>query len=125
MPRLSLKLNQENQKAYSAEFRGSAVKLATESDQSIAQTAKDLGINVNTLHRTSGRSIYREPPQSGLCRRHHLRSYSGKLAVSINLEYFYPCPKSIKPIVTGKRRTDQLKLSGVQIKKWGFKSTPE
>lgn len=34
---------------YTAEFRASAVKLATESDQSIAQTAKDLGINVNTL----------------------------------------------------------------------------
>src|SRR5690606_31055005 len=44
------KMNQEKQKVYSAEFRASAVKLANESDQSIAQTAKDLGINVNTLH---------------------------------------------------------------------------
>jgi transposase len=44
------KMNQEKQKVYSAEFRASAVKLATESDQSIAQTAKDLGINVKTLH---------------------------------------------------------------------------
>jgi transposase len=43
-------MNQEKQKVYSAEFRASAVKLATESDQSIAQTAKDLGINVKTLH---------------------------------------------------------------------------
>lgn len=44
------KMNQEKQKVYSMEFRASAVKLANESDQSIVQTAKDLGINVNTLH---------------------------------------------------------------------------
>ena len=45
-------MNQEKQKAkiYSAEFRASSVKLAIDSDQPIAQTAKDLGINPNTLH---------------------------------------------------------------------------
>jgi transposase len=36
--------------AYTAEFRASAVKLAIESDQPIAETAKNLGINANTLH---------------------------------------------------------------------------
>ena len=38
-------MNQEKQKAkvYSAEFRESSVKLAIDSDQPIAQTAKDLG----------------------------------------------------------------------------------
>jgi|TARA_B100000959_G_C14937141_1_gene606221 transposase len=35
---------------YSAEFRESAVKLAIESDQPKAATARELGINVNTLH---------------------------------------------------------------------------
>ena len=35
---------------YSSEFRASAVKLAMESDQSTAQTARDLGINANTLY---------------------------------------------------------------------------
>lgn len=35
---------------YTAEFRESAVKLATETDQPIAQTARDLGVNENTLH---------------------------------------------------------------------------
>jgi transposase len=35
---------------YTAEFRASAVKLANESDKPITQVAKDLGINVNTLH---------------------------------------------------------------------------
>ena len=35
---------------YTSEFKESAVKLATESDQPIAQTARDLGLNCNTLH---------------------------------------------------------------------------
>lgn len=35
---------------YSAEFKESAVKLAVESDQSVAQTARDLDVNANTLH---------------------------------------------------------------------------
>ena len=45
-------MNQENRKLkiYSAEFRASSVKLAIDSDLPIAQTAKDLGINPNTLH---------------------------------------------------------------------------
>ena len=45
-------MNQEKQKVkvYSAEFRESSVKLAIGSDQPIAQTARDLGINPNTLN---------------------------------------------------------------------------
>ena len=35
---------------YSSEFRESSVKLALESDQPIAQTARELGINPNTIH---------------------------------------------------------------------------
>ena len=48
-------MSQEKPKTYAAEFRASAVKLANESDQPIAQTAKDLGINVNTLHTWIGK----------------------------------------------------------------------
>jgi len=40
----------QNIKIYSAEFRESSVKLALESEKAIAQTAKDLGVNANTLH---------------------------------------------------------------------------
>lgn len=40
--------NQKNN--YPLEFKTSAVKLAVESDQSIAKTARDLGINDNTLY---------------------------------------------------------------------------
>lgn len=36
--------------AYPAEFKESAVKLALESDNSIAQTARELGIKENTMY---------------------------------------------------------------------------
>ena len=42
---MSRKLNQ-----YSSEFKESSVKLAIESKQPIAQTAKELGIKANTLY---------------------------------------------------------------------------
>ena len=35
---------------YTSEFKESSVKLALESDQPIAQTARDLGVNSNTMH---------------------------------------------------------------------------
>jgi len=41
--------------SYTSEFKESAIKLALESEQSIAQTARDLGINVNTLHTWIGK----------------------------------------------------------------------
>src|SRR5690242_7999792 len=37
-------------KGYPAAFKERAVKLAVESDQPMAQTARDLGVNENTLH---------------------------------------------------------------------------
>ena len=37
-------------KSYTLEFKQSSAKLAAESDQSIAQTAKDLGVNETTLY---------------------------------------------------------------------------
>jgi transposase len=40
---------------YSAEFKERAVKLAVESDQPSAQTARDLGVNENTLHTWIGK----------------------------------------------------------------------
>ena len=41
--------------AYPAEFKERAVKLAVESGQAIAQTARDLGVNENTLHTWIGK----------------------------------------------------------------------
>ena len=42
-------------KKYPAEFKERAVKLAVETDQPIAQTARDLGVNENTLHTWIGK----------------------------------------------------------------------
>ena len=42
-------MSQLAMKAYPAEFKERAVKLAVESAQALAQTARDLGVNDNTL----------------------------------------------------------------------------
>ena len=49
---------------YDLEFKKSSAKLAALSEQSIAQTARDLGINVNTLHGWVGQ-YYRKCQSSG------------------------------------------------------------
>jgi transposase len=47
-------MSQPATKKYHAEFKERAVKLAVASEQPIAQTARDLGVNENTLHTWSG-----------------------------------------------------------------------
>jgi transposase len=42
--------DQKKPPRYTTEFRQSAVKLAVESDEPISRTAKELGVNENTLH---------------------------------------------------------------------------
>ena len=48
-------MNQPTMRQYPAEFKERAVKLAVESDQSIAQTTRDLGVHENTLHTWIGK----------------------------------------------------------------------
>ena len=43
-------MSHKKEKPYPSEFKESAVKLAIESNNSITQTSKELGINVNTMH---------------------------------------------------------------------------
>ena len=43
-------MSKQQKSNYSPEFRMSSVKLALESDQPIAKTARDLGVNTSTLH---------------------------------------------------------------------------
>ena len=43
-------MSQSTMKKYPAACKERAVKLAVESEQPIAQTARDLGVNENTLH---------------------------------------------------------------------------
>lgn len=51
--------------SYSLEFKQSSAKLAAESDQPIAQTAKELGINPNTLYCWVGKYAKKSPKKSG------------------------------------------------------------
>jgi transposase len=48
-------MGQSTMKKYPAEFKERAVKLAVEAEQPIAQTARDLGVNENTLHTWIGK----------------------------------------------------------------------
>lgn len=50
-------------KLYSPEFRESTVKLAIKSDQPIAETAREMGVNKNTLHTWIRK--YSRPTQEG------------------------------------------------------------
>jgi len=43
-------MSKKNSNPYTPEFKESAVKLAIESDQPIAKTARELGVSVSTLH---------------------------------------------------------------------------
>lgn len=55
-------MSKEKPQTYPSEFRESSVKLALESDQPITHTARDLGINPNTLH--TWISKYSKPDQT-------------------------------------------------------------
>src|SRR5262245_66574784 len=48
-------MNQPTMRQYPAEFKERAVELAGESEPPIAQTARDLGVNENTLHTWIGK----------------------------------------------------------------------
>ena len=48
-PNMSEQIKKVN-KTYTSEFKESAVKLAIDTDQPITQTARELGVNSNTLH---------------------------------------------------------------------------
>ncbi|MDA7705534.1 transposase [Rickettsiales bacterium] len=43
-------MSNQKRNNYSSEFRSSSIKLALESEQPISHTARNLGININTLH---------------------------------------------------------------------------
>ncbi|NOR79782.1 MAG: transposase [Methyloprofundus sp.] len=43
-------MSQKKPNTYTSEFKESAVKLATESDEPVAQIARNLGVNINTLY---------------------------------------------------------------------------
>ena len=56
-------MSEKKVKTYTAEFKESAVKMAVESDKPVTETARDLGVNSNTLHTWIGK--YHRPKASG------------------------------------------------------------
>jgi transposase len=56
-------MSQPTTKKYPAAFKERAVKLAIESDQAMAQTARDLGVNETTLHTWIGKDHRTERPE--------------------------------------------------------------
>lgn len=54
-------MSEKKAKSYTAEFKESAVKLAVQSNQSITQTARELEVNVNTLHTWIGKYRNSQP----------------------------------------------------------------
>lgn len=58
-------MRNKNAKNYDLEFKQSSAKLAIESDKPISETARDLGINPNTLHgwiKKHGNDNHRKKP---------------------------------------------------------------
>ena len=72
-------MNQVWPKAYAAEFRGSAVKLANGPDKPTGQTARDIGANEKTLPAWPGK--YSVPVENAkpVCTGDHLYGELGRL----------------------------------------------
>jgi transposase len=64
-------MSQPTTRKYPAELKERAVKLAVESEQPIAQTARDLGVNEHTLHTWIGK-YHRAECQEQQVRDEHL-----------------------------------------------------
>lgn len=62
--------NKRQVKSYTVEFKKSSAQLAATSDQSISQTARDLGVNAVTLHgwvkQYCPKSLIKKPPAGDL-----------------------------------------------------------
>ncbi len=58
--------------SYSSQFKQDAVKLAVESDQPIVQTARDLGVNPNTLYTWIKKYRKQQPSTKKVAGEEHL-----------------------------------------------------
>ncbi len=55
----------KNNTAFSEEFKESAIQLALNSDQSVSQVARDLGISIGTLHNWLYKRRLKESEEQG------------------------------------------------------------
>ena len=65
-------MSQAQTPPYNAEFKQSAVKLAVEGEKSVAQTARDLGVNENTLHTWISKYHHQSPSKTPVIDQQHL-----------------------------------------------------
>lgn len=63
-------MSDKKHQIYSSEFKASSVKLAIESSRPIAQTAKELGVNKNTLYTWIDK--YSKPKEKAMRTDEHL-----------------------------------------------------
>jgi transposase len=68
---------EKKRKVYTREFKVEAVRLTTEPDQSVAQVARDLGLNENTLWRW--RQQLKDEPQAAFPGRGRLKPQEEEL----------------------------------------------
>ena len=104
-------MSEKKAKTYTAEFKESAVKLAVESDKPATETARELGVNVNTLHTWIAR--YHRPKAASKPQKNdehiydelkRLRKENAKLkeerAILKKAAAFMPCGYSLPKSVT-------------------------
>ena len=70
-------MSEKKTKPYPSEFKESSVKLALESKETIAQTARNLGIKVSTLH--TWISIYSKPKVPNMRSDEHIYDENKRL----------------------------------------------
>ena len=99
-------MSQPTPRKYPAEFKEHAVKLAVESEQSIAQTARELGVNENTLHTWIGK-YHRTERQEKEVHDEYLYEELKRLR---KFAYEYPCRGSPR---AGRRSLAPLFCAGV------------
>src|SRR5215510_7388121 len=98
-------MSQPTPRKYPAEFKERAVKLAVASEQPIAQTARDLGVNENTLHTWIGK-YHRAERQEQQVQDEHLYEELKRLRKEKFSITSPPLPKSAfgkSPVVSVQR----------------------
>ena len=78
-------MSQKDRSTYSSQFKQDAVKLAVESDQSVAQSARDLGVNPNSLYTWIAKYQPPNPPSKRADGEEHLYDELKRLRLENNL----------------------------------------
>jgi transposase len=75
-------MSKKKEKSYSSEFKEASVQLAIESSHPIAQTAKELGVNKNTLYTWVDK--YSKPEEKSMRTDEHIYDEVKRLKKELN-----------------------------------------